>query len=169
MSKPTLHLLMGLPGAGKSTLAEKIEKLSGATLLSSDETRVAIFKEPCFSQQEHDYLYDILDHNVEHLLRAGKDVIYDANLNRKQHRTEKYDMARRFGANVSLWWVKAPVALAKNRRIEEQDHLLIPEGETSEKMFDRIAAVMEEPDETENYISIDGRHITDQEVQKYLA
>ena len=159
MSKPTLHLLMGLPGAGKTTLAKILQKLTKAARLSSDDYRLIIYPEPTFSQKEHDSLYALIDHSTEHLLEAGHDVIYDANLNRKVHRQEKYELARKFDAEVILWWVKTPKEMAKKRRVDEQDVLLLPEGETPEKMFDRIATILEEPASEESHIEIDGSHI----------
>jgi predicted kinase len=159
MTKATLHLLMGLPGSGKTTLGKKIEELTEATYLSSDEYRLMLFKKPCFSQEEHDMLYVTLDHNVQHLLENGQDVIYDANLNRKHHRQEKYDLATKYQANVILWWVKVPEQLARQRRVSQQDHRLIPDGETADKMFQRIALVIEPPTKEEEHIVIDGSEI----------
>ncbi len=164
----TLHLLMGLPGAGKSTLASTLHAITGATVLSSDETRLKLFAQPCFSQAEHDKLYDILDHNLEHLLEAGQHAVYDANLNRRHHRTEKYILAKKYGANVRLWWVQAPKELAKQRRMSEQNHDLIPEGETSDRMFERIAAVLEAPQADEPFIKVDGTKITQDYIKLLL-
>lgn len=168
MNRPTLHLIMGLPGAGKSTLSRKLALLTGAKRLSSDEYRIQIFEQPCFSQDEHDRLYGILDHNVEHLLAANFDVIYDANVNRKQHREEKYQLAKRYDTDVKLWWVQTPKKLAKERRIAEQDAILLPEGESSQKMFERIAAIIEPPDD-EPHITIDGTEITGEIIKKHLG
>ena len=168
-STPTLHLLMGLPGAGKSTLARILHEITGAELLSSDEMRLSIFKHPCFSQDEHDRLYGILDHNVEHLLAAGRDAIYDANLNRLHHRQEKYKLAKAHGAKTILWWVHTEPSLAKIRRLNEQDHLLIPDGETPEHMFDRIASILEVPKKDELFIKVDGTNIEYATINKLLS
>lgn len=168
MSRPTLHLLMGLPGAGKTTLAKTIHAITKAARLSSDDYRLIIFPEPTFSQTEHDNLYALLNHSTEHLLAAGHDVIYDANLNRYHHRQEKYAMAARQNADVLLWWVKTPTELARERRMKEQDHQLLPEGETSGNMFDRIAEILEAPMKGEHHVVIDGTHITKEEVKKLL-
>lgn len=166
--KPTLHLLMGLPGAGKTTLAKTLQKITKAARLSSDDYRLIIYPEPTFSQKEHDNLYGLIDHSVEHLLEAGHDVIYDANLNRKTHRQEKYNLAKKYDSNTILWWVKTPKELAKKRRIDEQDHTLLPEGETSENMFERIASIIEVPKSDEPYIEIDGQSITAHVVKEAL-
>ncbi|MFV0534128.1 MAG: AAA family ATPase [Cumulibacter sp.] len=166
--KPTLHLLMGLPGAGKSTLARALAEVTDAQLLSSDEMRKSMFIKPCFSQDEHDRLYGIIDHNLEHLLGFGYDVIYDANLNRKHHRQEKYDIAKKYDATVRLWWVTTDRELAKERRINEQDSLLLPKDETSAEMFDRIADILEEPAPEEPTTKIIGQNITPNSIRKLL-
>ena len=159
---------MGLPGSGKTTLGKTIQKLTGAVRISSDEYRLMLFPEPKFTQKEHDNLYAMIDHNVQHLLEAGHSVIYDANLNRKHHRQEKYDLAKKFGADVKLWRVCVDEELAKTRRVAEQDSRLVPDGETSENMFDRIAAVIEAPNASEAHIRTDGSDITPDYVQSLL-
>jgi len=169
MPAATLHLLMGLPGSGKTTLGKILEELTDATYLSSDEYRLKLFKKPCFSQEEHDMLYATLDHNVLHLLDAGHDVIYDANLNRRIHREEKYELAKRYDAEVKLWWVKTPHELAKKRRIKEQDSRLIPAGDSPARMFERVAKVIERPDKNETYIEIDGSSIKISTVMSHLS
>lgn len=150
---------MGLPGAGKSTLAKTLRSVTGAEVVSSDEMRVELFTQPCFSQDEHDTLYMTLDSHVSELLREGKSAIYDANLNRKIHRTEKYELAKKLDIETRLWWVQTPKALAKQRRISEQNHILLPEGETPDRMFERIASVLEPPSEDEKCTIVDGTRI----------
>lgn len=168
MQKPTLHLLMGLPGSGKTTLAKTIQKLTKASRLSSDDYRLQIYPEPTFSQEEHDNLYSLIDHSAEHLLASGHDVIYDANLNRLIHRQEKYALAKKYNAKVVLWWVKTPKELSRKRRIEDQNQTLLPEGDTAENMFERIASVLEEPNHDEKYIEIDGTNLKEQIVELAL-
>ena len=167
--KPTLHLLMGLPGAGKTTFAKHLEHITGAQRLSSDEVRLKLFPRPCFSQDEHDHLYHDLDLEVEDSLASGKSVIYDANLNRRQHRQEKYTLAKKYDATVILWWIQAPEPLAMKRRVDEQNHLLLPEGETPQRMFERIAAILEAPDSAEPHTIVNGTIITDDYVRELLA
>ena len=167
MPKPTLHLLVGLPGAGKSTLARRLQEMTGAVRLSSDEFRLLLFPHPTFSQAEHDQLYDILDHNVVHLLSSGTDIIYDANLNRRKHRDEKYRIAKKYDARVVLWWVKVPQEFAKQRRVASQNHSLVPAGETPERMFERVVSVFEPPQADEPYMEVNGRNVMTAAIQAH--
>ena len=163
-----LHLLMGLPGSGKSTLAKKLEHETGAIRLSSDELRLVLFPQPTFSQNEHDALYEILDKTVDTLLEKGYDVVYDANLNRRMHRDEKYALARAHHTRIVLWWVDTDREVAKDRRLSEQNHILIPDGDTPENLFERITRVLEEPDATEPCIKVDGSDIANVDVQAVI-
>ncbi len=162
-------MLMGLPGSGKTTLAKKLEKLTGAERLSSDDYRLRMFPDPTFTQEEHDNLYRILDHNVDHLLATGKSVIYDANLNRRMHREEKYQLAKKHNARVVLWWLKTPDDLSKRRRIDDQNHILLPKDTTPEQLFERVAGVFEAPEADEPCYIFDGTHVTDERVEAALS
>ncbi len=167
--KTTLFLLMGLPGAGKTTVAKAIEEITGAIRLSSDEARLMIWPEPEFTEAEHFQLYEYLDDQTAHLLEAGKSVVYDANLNRYEHRLEKYELAKQVGSEVVLCWVKTPEEIALERRMTEAGHhKLVPKNEDPHSMFKRIAGIIEEPNENENYVEFDGTKITNEYVAEKL-
>lgn len=161
-------MMFGYPGAGKTTAAETIARLTGAVRLSSDAVRLELFPAPTFSQTEHDALYHTLDLRTEELLHQGKDVIYDANLNRYKHRKEKYDICKRAGAEPVLLWVQTPRDIARVRAVHENRRQLWPAGETPEKMFDRIADIIEEPGPAEPFLAIDGTKITDEYLRDLL-
>lgn len=171
MSKqPTLYLMMGLPGAGKTTVAKLICQLTGAEHVSSDETRRELFPVSAFTQEEHDRLYAALDEQVTNLLRTGRSVVYDANLNRYMHREEKRLLAKQLGVNTVLVWVKTPDQLARMRRVNiEPQHDLIPESETPGQMFERIASVIEEPRASESPIIINGTAVSLEDIRLALG
>lgn len=155
---------MGLPGAGKTTTATLMAQHTNATHLSSDEIRLQLFPEPTLSQAEHDKLYDSLNARTYQLLLAGKSVIYDANLNRFMHRQEKYDLARKAGAKTVLIWVQTAKDVAKERRMQSINQQLIPAGEDPGDMFERVARIIEPPEETEEYIAIQGENVTQKDI-----
>lgn len=167
--QPTLYLMMGYPGAGKTTIAQMIAEQTGAVLLSSDLVRMELFPNPTFSQDEHDQLYATLDQKTEALLKAGQSVIYDANLNRYQHRKEKYEICAKVGAKPVLVWVRIAKDIAKERAVHDSRSHLVPQDETPEDMFDRIAHIIEEPHQDEPTVQIVGQDVTPEIIKATLS
>lgn len=166
--KPRLYMMLGYPGAGKTTVAKLIAELTGAFHLSSDEVRAKLFPKPKFDQAEHDQLYEHLDNLTVEALQAGQDVIYDANLNRLEHRKQKYDICRQVGAESVLIWVKTPKELAKDRASHTSRQHLWPENESPDEMFDRIAGLIETPSSDEPHIEIDGTKVSASYIKQKL-
>lgn len=167
--QPTLYLMMGLPGAGKTTAAKIIERLTGSVRLSSDEARLMLWEAPVFNEAEHQLLYEYLDEQTSRLLKADRSVIYDANLNRYEHRQEKYELARALGATTKLCWVQTPPEIAKNRRIKDDlTHLVPSSDESPAEMFERISKLIETPEKSESFIVLDGTKITSDYVARAL-
>lgn len=161
--------MLGYPGAGKTTTAKIISKLTGAIHLSSDKLRFELFSKPAFDQAEHDKLYTELDKQTDELLSTGKDVIYDANLNRLNHRRDKYKICKLTGSTPIIVWVQTPKNIAKTRATHVERLHLIPSNETPEAMFDRISDIIEEPGDSEKYIVIDGTNVNESVVKTKLG
>ena len=159
---------MGYPGAGKTTAAEVIQQITDAVHLSSDKMRLEVAPKPVFSSAEHDQLYTKLNQSTEELLTEDKDVIYDANLNRRQHRKEKYDIARRTGAEPVLVWVQTEKTLAKARALDEKRSHLVPRDETPDEMWERIATIIEPPQADEHPVIVDGTKISPDYIRSVL-
>lgn len=162
-------MMFGYPGAGKTTTAKIINDLTGAEHLSSDVLRLELFPNPTYTQEEHDAVYAELDKRAEELLRQGKSVIYDANLNRYKHRLEKYEMCERTKSRPILFWVQAERELARDRAVLRGHHHLVPKDETFESMFDRVTSVIEEPQEDEPLYIVDGTRLHKHDVAEILA
>lgn len=166
--KPTLYLMMGYPGSGKTTIAEIIAGLTGAVHLASDKIRLEMFPEPTFNEQEHAALYKEIDRRTARLLSERKSVIYDANLNRQIHRQEKYHICEKTNSAPILVWVKTPREVAKERATRDDRAHLIPSSESAEGMFERISGVIEEPGSNERPVIIEGINVTESVVRQKL-
>lgn len=158
---------MGNPGAGKTTVSEILAELTGAVHLNSDNFRQHMFSQPLFSKAEHVTLYGALDYLTELILKSGKSVIYDANLNRFIHRKEKYLVCKKVNAKSQLIWVNTDEKLSKERATEKamEDPMHRPYGNMPLKMFQRIVSQIEVPDKNEHYVQIDGHAVTKESVR----
>ena len=168
MAKPILYMLLGYPGAGKTTAAKIIEKLTGAQRLTSDVERLKMFPRPQFSETEHAQLYRQLDEETSKLLASGQSVIYDANLNRYTHRSDKYKICQQTSAIPVLVWLNTDRSLSKQRATDKTREKLWPIGENPEAMLSRIADLIETPRPSENPIILNGSGLSPDIVEAAL-
>lgn len=164
-------MMLGIPGAGKTSVSEYIAEITKAVHISSDQFRKHMFDNPeSITEIEHDQIYDMLDYIAEQILKSGKSVIYDANLNRYIHRQEKYKICKKIGARPQLIWVKTDEEVARRRATEQAD--LHPQhrpfGNMRPETFRRLFDQMEEPGEDESAAIISGNEINQAEIKKVI-
>ena len=84
MNRPTLILLVGIPGSGKTTYAEKyIEKNPGTVHLSSDKICKELWGDEAI-QGDNNEVFSLMQSRAINALNFGDNVIYDAtNITRK--------------------------------------------------------------------------------------
>ena len=164
-------MMLGVPGAGKTSVSEYIAKLTNAVHISSDQFRKHMFDNPeNITETEHDQIYSMLDYIAVQILKSGKGVIYDANLNQYIHRLEKYRICDEVGAVPQLIWVKTDEEVARLRATEQADlhprHR--PFGNMKPQTFKRLVKQMEEPKKDENAAIISGDAIREDEIKKVI-
>ena len=114
--RPVLTLMVGLPGAGKTTLAKEIEKETGAVRFTPDEWHLFLFGDDFHHPEEHE-LHDQRHDKVEalmwelgkQLLRRGVSVILDYGFWAEEQREEKRREAEALGAECQIRYVHAPL------------------------------------------------------------
>lgn len=121
MSTPTLFLMVGLPGTGKTTRARELEHETGATRLSPDE-----WMKPLFGVSDVDGRRDILEGRLiwtaSQLLQRGTSVILDFGLWGRDERAALHWLASSLGATAQTIYmdVDPDTQLARvTRRWEE--------------------------------------------------
>lgn len=108
-SRPTLHLTVGLPGAGKTTLARELERAGGALRLTPDEWMLSLFgiRWADFAGKR-----DVLEGRfiwVAHqVLRSGGSVILDFGCWSSDERWALRAIADLAGADFELHYVTLP-------------------------------------------------------------
>lgn len=105
--RPTLVALSGLPGSGKSTVADALRRRVPIVVLQSDRIRKLLVPVPQYSTEESARVFAALYGALERLLRAGIPVLVDATNLQERYRAPLVDIAARTGARFVLVWVEA--------------------------------------------------------------
>jgi predicted kinase len=88
---PTLNLMMGLPGLGKTTYAKKIlDNNKDVILVSSDDLRSCLLNN-IERQDENKLIFLLMQHITLKAMQQGKSVIYDATNTSRERRKELVD------------------------------------------------------------------------------
>ena len=106
-SRPTLHLTVGLPGVGKTTLAREPGRATGALRLTPDE-----WMAPLFGHSDAGGKRDVLEGRLiwvaHQVLRAGVSVILDFGCWSPDERYSLRAIADLAGADFGLHYVTLP-------------------------------------------------------------
>ncbi len=114
-ASPFLVMLVGLPGAGKSTVARELSRRLRAAVVESDAVRSLLFPRPAFTEDESAWVFEVCHALVERLLRRGHAVVLDATNLIERHRQAVYTIAERRRAPLLVLRVEAPSEVVRQR------------------------------------------------------
>jgi len=169
MARPTLYLMIGYPGAGKTTVSKYIHELTGAVHLWADRVRSERFAQPTHSPSENRQLYDHLNEVTAELLASGESVIFDTNFNFYKDRVKLRKIAEDHDATTLVVWVHTPRAVAKKRAVQEshgKETRIF--GNMPEERFERLCNNLQPPTHDEQVIEIIGLDLTKEKVAQLL-
>ncbi len=110
-SVTTLHLMVGLPCSGKTTLARKIEHERSALRLTPDEWQVALFGQDA-EEPEHDARHSLIEAMLwkiaSRALELGTNVILDFGFWAREEREDYRLRAKRLGASSEVHFLDVP-------------------------------------------------------------
>jgi predicted kinase len=167
--QPVLYLMVGYPGAGKTTVARWIAEQTGAVHLWADVERNTLFDQPDHSENESRELYDRLNQRTEQLLGEGKSVVFDTNFNYYADRQLLRAVADRQGAKPVTIWVATPAQIARERAVHSKVVRNGYDFTMSAEQFDAIAGKLEMPREDEKVIKIDGTKLDPEAVMRLIG
>ena len=101
----TLHLMVGLPCSGKTTLARKLEQERAALRLTPDEWQIGLFGQDA-NEPEHDARHSLIEAMLWNIasraLELGTNVILDYGFWASEEREDYRLRAKRLGANTEV-------------------------------------------------------------------
>lgn len=161
MQRPVLYLMLGYPGAGKTTTAKIIHKLTGAVHLWADKIRNERYPNPTHSHQENLELYDYLNELTAEMLATGQSVVFDTGFNLYKDRERLRKIAEDHNASTLIVWLKVVKDLARERAThpDHAKHNTYPEPMRTDR-FESISEKIEEPLPHENCIEVDGTKVS---------
>lgn len=128
-----VYIMVGVPGSGKSTYAEKLSKETGAVIISSDNIREELYGDAAI-QGDNGKVFGMYYYRAKCLLLEGKDIILDATNLTKKDRKNIYN---RFGNSYhyEAFVCAVPKEVAKERNANRER--VVPE-EVIDRMYDRF-------------------------------
>ena len=138
----TLHLMVGFPCSGKTTLAKKLEQELAALRLTPDECQVALFGQDA-EEPEHDARHSLIEAMLwkiaSRALELGTNVILDFGFWTRAERADFAAKAAALGATCQIRFDDVPLDELERRGIvgsgkgaEPRDILIDLDGEGAE-------------------------------------
>ena len=112
---PTIVVLVGLPGSGKSYFASRLVEKIPAIVLESDFLRKHLVRKPIYNQFESVRLFRAIHELIRQLLKANYNVVLDATNLSEDSRRPLYAIAREARAKIIFVHMNTPEEVAKER------------------------------------------------------
>ena len=129
---PTVHLMCGFLGTGKTTTARRLAVQNNAVLLTHDDVMRRFYGR---TPDDFETKYEIADRFIwdlaEKIVAAGASVVLDYGFLTKEARRTAYERASVFCPNVRFHCVECDLNVAKKRVLErtktDDDSLMVDE------------------------------------------
>ena len=128
----TLHLMVGLPGSGKTTEAIRLEHELHALRLTTDEWHRHLFgndftnnTKDTVHDERHTKIEELIWTTAEKVLKLGVDVLRDFGCWAREERDEFRNRAHALGAEFRIHYMECPLEILwerlekRNRTVEE--------------------------------------------------
>lgn len=153
---PTVHLVCGYLGAGKTTFSKALAERESAVVFSLDELYLRLFADgPTYEldMKAMERLRTAIDELWPQVVKAGASVVLDCGFWRRALRDQVRDLARMVGATTRLHWLRCAddVALARclDRNGSAGAFLISAEGFAELKVHFEPPAAEESPEVVE--------------------
>ena len=113
--RPTMVVLCGLPGVGKSTFARRLAARAPVAVVGSDEVRKTLFPQPQYTGSEHARVFGAVHTVLAELLRRRISAVFDATNLYERLRRRAYRIAQNSVCGLVIVEVVAPPEVVRQR------------------------------------------------------
>ena len=152
----TLHLVAGLPCAGKSTYALALGARTGGVVFSLDRWLITLYGRYSIASIGYDEhvrrvlaCRELIWEAASELLHRSADVILDDGFFLRENRMRAIAMARAAGAMATIHFVDTPEREIRSRLAERNAHLPPHNFHIDPKLLDTFVRMFELPSEDE--------------------
>jgi predicted kinase len=143
----TLHLMVGLPCSGKTTLAKKLEHELSALRLTPDEWQIGLFGQDA-NEPEHDARHNFIESMLWKIasrsLELGTNVILDFGFWTRAEREDFRRRAKQLGAASEVHFLDVPedellrrLAVRNSQVTQESFHIAAESMQPWIKLFEK--------------------------------
>ena len=150
-----VYLICGFIGAGKTTLAKKLEKETGAVRITKDEWSIRLIGNDPTIDRYAEWDQKIIGLSQDfafHLAEKGIDVIMDEGFWEKDTRAEMKRRIEAIGAKEVLYYLDTPIETIRERVVRRNNNLTKESFKISREMLDTYLMDWQPPGEDEDYI-----------------
>jgi predicted kinase len=154
-AQPTVYLLCGFIGAGKTTFAKQLETRTGAVRITKDEWLIQMVgNDPTIAgYEDFDHRMCELSRNVAFQLAAkGIDVILDEGFWAKEQRDEMRRRTEEAGAQPVVYFLDTPIETIRERVARRNMTPAKDSFTISADLLDFYLQYWQPPDEDEDYV-----------------
>lgn len=108
-------MMVGLPGTGKSSVVENLQKRIPCVVVSTDNIRLLMRNKPTYTAAEMMLVYEVCYSIIESRLKQGQRVVFDASNYLAARREHLHALAKRTGAPIAVSYVQASQETIRER------------------------------------------------------
>jgi len=154
-AKPTVYVLCGFIGAGKTTFARKLEERTGAVRITKDEWLIRLIGNDPTIDGYADLDSKVCEFSRDlafQLVEKGIDVIIDEGFWEKEQRVALRRRIESMGAAEVLYYLDTPIETIRERVARRNTSLTRDSFRISREMLDNYLTYWQPPTEDEGYL-----------------